>query len=292
MSKTLKVAFYQVQCPDGITFADVLTKARRKKDEDRTIEVHQKLIRLQDISKSKDNWEGDTIHIRMDEVPPKASIDGELSNIELEDDEGIGEETAFLYNEAIDILALQQNIYGVTEPSFCRYFEKAAQINGPIFLFPVIQSGALQKFTNLHTVKKIEVKLARPKNMKQFAKTDGKSTSDVIEMINNFEAPTANITLSVGRNRKEELNLNSVKNLVKGLLGMNQSGDNVKSIKISGAATGFGSTAIELIEERMIEQFSAEPDEDRRVKYATRKDLIKTAWDNREAELIQQFGGN
>ena len=99
MSKLMKVDFYKVVMPENAAckFDEILDRISAiPADDHRNVVRAGYPIRLQEATKGGAVWEGEFVRIRMDEIPVKASLGGAIEPIELEDDEGIGEETAFL----------------------------------------------------------------------------------------------------------------------------------------------------------------------------------------------------
>ncbi|WP_442940553.1 DUF6731 family protein [Nostoc sp.] len=68
-----------------------------------------------------------------------------MSDIQLAQNEGIGEQSAFIYHPATSILALQSNRNGVSPGDFAKYFEIFAGTNASISFDPVIQMSVLQR---------------------------------------------------------------------------------------------------------------------------------------------------
>jgi hypothetical protein len=115
MTRQIKINFYRVYMPDGagITFEGILESVDQSpNDEGRNLLVRDCPIRLQSLNKLQQGWEGDMIRIRMNEVPIKASLAGIVEPLEFEDNEGLGEETAFIYNPLIQVLMSQRNQSG------------------------------------------------------------------------------------------------------------------------------------------------------------------------------------
>ena len=101
MFRKLKMDFLKVVLPDEFprSFESVLNAVNvSPKDDARNAIRNDCPFRLQEARQTGDYWKGEMIRIRMDQLPIKAKLSGDISSIDLEDDEGIGEETAFLYH--------------------------------------------------------------------------------------------------------------------------------------------------------------------------------------------------
>lgn len=112
MSKTLNIDFFKVVMPSNINlaFGEVLQKVITLPAEQRF-----KVVRLHHLSVHEANfgwqqtWEGEIICIRMDNVPAKADLAGKIEDFKLADNEGIGEQSAFIYHPNTNIMLLQSN---------------------------------------------------------------------------------------------------------------------------------------------------------------------------------------
>jgi hypothetical protein len=122
--------------PDGAsTFEQLIEQVdATPPDDNRNLEVGTNPARLQVSGVWNQCREGEMVRIRMDTLPRKASLDGALEDLDFGDDEGLGEETAFLYHPPTRILAIQRNRTGVSASSLVWYFKEKGQIDRPIQL--------------------------------------------------------------------------------------------------------------------------------------------------------------
>ena len=164
----MKIDFYKVIMPeDSKTFHECIEDARKKKDDaSRNVEHGDSFFRLDKASYSKKDgvWQGDMTRIRMSGLPSKANKNGEKADLGLNDDEGIGEDTTFLFCPAISVLALQRNRFGMSSARFAHYFESICNIDGMIDLEPVIGGESLKRLQKIKEVRGVEVRFAGTEN--------------------------------------------------------------------------------------------------------------------------------
>jgi hypothetical protein len=119
MPKTIKIDFFKVTMPDdaAVTFEAHLDAIQQipLQDDARTRSLRGDPVRLQQLHHRAGCVEGDMVRTRMDSLPEKSNVDtGELTPLDLREEEGLGEETAFLYDPPSRCLAIQRNRYSVS----------------------------------------------------------------------------------------------------------------------------------------------------------------------------------
>jgi hypothetical protein len=207
MTRQIKINFYRVYMPDGagITFEGILESVDQSpNDEGRNLLVRDCPIRLQSLNKLQQGWEGDMIRIRMNEVPIKASLAGIVEPLEFEDNEGLGEETAFIYNPLIQVLMSQRNQSGVSASAISRYFQDKGALSKPIIFEPVFEGDTEERLKKLKKVSKFEVKLAGLDSMKPHGES-GFGVNKILDLYDTFQSPTISLTLSMGHKKKGAL---------------------------------------------------------------------------------------
>lgn len=102
-------------------------------------------IRLQTLQKEKNYWKMQFVKVRDSIVPSKVNSSGDFTEIELDDDEYIGEDVACLYYPEKHVIAIQRNFYSVSSKNICEYFNQISQVKfhyKHIYLFePIIDSS-------------------------------------------------------------------------------------------------------------------------------------------------------
>src|SRR5438046_1281762 len=122
MASTVTVDFFRVRIEEqAVTFQKLLTRIIALTALERNLKTSDGVLRLHALQAVQQSQEGDMTRIRLTDLPARGSLEGELSAIDLDDDEGLAEQAAFLYRPATDILLLQRNRNSVTARSFARY---------------------------------------------------------------------------------------------------------------------------------------------------------------------------
>jgi hypothetical protein len=166
MSKDRKVCvdYFSVIEEKG-TFCQILKDIEAITDkENRNYYTDDTPVRLDEIHKvslSKVNTiEGDLIKIRMDNIPMRASVKGSKKTLGLNDDEGLGEETAFLYAPEHNVVIIQRNRWGTTPRKFETYFNHfGTRSNSMITLEPMICRDTIEKMESANSYRKLIVKV-------------------------------------------------------------------------------------------------------------------------------------
>jgi hypothetical protein len=284
----MRVDFYKVVMPEDskVEFEGILNEVCRSPDDDtRNIEIRESPVRLRKGGIASGNWEADMTRIRMNMLPVKAKLSGEIEPIRLRDDEGIGEETAFLYHPPKQTLVLQRNMHGVSASALAAYFESKGGLSGPIILEPILQQGAYEKLADLQVVTKFDIRIAAHSDLNSL-KNSGHGVASMIDVLTEFQAPHAAISLSMGRERKGSLAVKQVINTAKRVLGLSSGEANpVTKIVVSGRTDDDERLVLDLLQYRLFEWVELDPDEDRRVSYRQRRTALRSTWNKNRAQI-------
>jgi hypothetical protein len=288
---------------DGPPFEDVLdaVAALPAHTEDRIVVVHDTPARLNVMTTSTSARirQGELVRIRMDQIPVRASLTGEVGTFPLDDDEGVGEETAFLYHDNLAVLALQRNRLGITNYGFVRYFTEHAQdlldMDGFITLVPVLEPATMARLAQVQVVRRFDVRFAgvhNPQALLGDAPSPG--VSKMLDLIETFEAPSAHIELSMGHERTGSLDVQRVKRTARRLLRIEggAEGDRapIRRIEIHGRTDDEEPLVLDLLQDRMIEYADLELDAERHLPYARRRRALRDAFSRRRDQLRSLFG--
>jgi hypothetical protein len=245
-------------------------------------------VRLQEFTALGRLVEGDLVRIRMDQLPLRAELAGPVSPIDLDDDEGLGEETAFLYDVALRVLAIQRNRTGVSASALMEYCERKAGLRLPIVLTPVLQLDAMQRLMRMQVVRTVEVAFAGPDNGALFRGLDV-GLEGLARLQQEMQAPRASFTLSMGH-KGGTLALDRAKGLAQALLSNFAPTETpVTKLLLKGCPDGEEMTALDLLQDRMVGLEDVELGGDRRVDYGKRSSALRAAWEKQREALGQQF---
>lgn len=291
--KKIKFDFYEVVMPEkeneqSISFESIIEQISQLSldDENRNCEIRGFPIRLQCTSTFNQLWEGELIKIRMNELPIKASLTGVLQPIILKDDEGLGEETAFLYDPKTKTLVIQSNKFGVSASVLSKFFQEKSRLDEEIILLPILQGDVMERLGRMTSFQRLDISVSGINNISAI-QSDNYGVSKAIDLANIFSAPVVNLTLSMGH-YKGSLNLENVMQSVKKLLNLSQQNEGqIRKLQVSGDSEIDGKDILDLLLYRIQEEIEVE-EINRRVPYEVRQAAIRSAWNSRKNEIISR----
>jgi len=290
MPRKIRVDFYQVDTQKpSVLFEDIIQQISSfPSDESRNIEIRGFPIRLSTSSQRLGFWQGDLMRIRMNDIPTKASLSGETEPLELDDDEGLGEETAFLYHIQTNVLMMQRNRLGVSASAFAKYCRSMCHLDEDITFDPILRGNVLERLAQMQIVRKFELKVARVEDLTILQGQD-RGVDEVLNIKDVFNAPNVSLTVSVG-NRKNISLGNVIETAKKLFRSASDNSVNVKKIEVSGANEEDNQTdIIDLLEYWIREEIRINPIDLRIVSYAERLQALEQAWERRREELGRMF---
>ena len=291
-ARKVRFDFYRVTVRDDeMTFDQILSRARGlAAGQARTRTVNGTPVRLQVISQTQAPTTGDMGRIRMTELPPRATLGGRLSDLNLDADEGLGEETAFSYYSGLQVLVVQRNFYGVSAPSLAGYF---TAISGKVVVLePVIEPGALARLRRITDVRQFDVSVAGIHNPATIAAQERQDPGFIkmANLLEEFEAPAVHMHISMEHERGS-LSIRRVRSAARRLISLNNSGEvRVKKIEVRGTTSDDELLIVDLLKDRMVEEIEVRLNTRRRLPYNARARALVEAYNTREAQLQSLFG--
>jgi hypothetical protein len=281
----LNVDFFRVRIePDGPLFENVIDTTIGLGAKARNLQFHADILRLQTAQSVRQTREGDMTRIRMTDLPLRVKADGSIAEIDFDVDEGLGEQSAFLYHIPTETLAVQRNRYSVTPGNLAYYFMQMAAPNSVIFLDPVLEEDTIQRMANMEVVRRFQVKFARVDNPTIF-EAQGRSLKDFADTMTYFQSPSANFELSMGQKRGS-LPVRIVKMAANALNAVRSDSprNKVAVIELRGTDAEGNPDILDLVEDRMMEEVEVEA-QGRHARYPARRAAVREAFGNREQEL-------
>ena len=215
-SQIVKVDFYRVV--DGgvgrIEFRNALRAAMRSRGGNRSRDVFGERVDLYECHEAGAIIEGEIGRVRMNDTPAIANSDCSVAEIELEDDQGIAERTAFLYDSHRSALALHAKREAVSASRIAGYCDRFSPNDIESFsLNPILRPDAAQKFRSINVVKKVEVEYSR--GAAGVIANPDPSTRSFVTNLQNLEGETMTVVVSSGRRRQNRLSLERVTSLIR-----------------------------------------------------------------------------
>lgn len=255
MNKSVKVEFYWLEMPEevGLRFEQVLEQiAALPTGEERTHTVGATPLRLQSLESREGVWIGRLVRIRFDQSVLRASIEGELEEVELGPGVGLGTEQAFLWAPDLGVLALQKSPGGVSARGLRDYIELAGDLPSAPTLEKVLREDVRRKFMQMEDLRDFELRVALGEHADPFSGSANPLHS-VAELFREYGAPQIAITLKRGT-RRGSLDLKRVNEAAKTLLALRDHDEKpVKKIKVMGSAAETEPEKLDLIAHPMVE---------------------------------------
>jgi hypothetical protein len=293
MSNTvkMKIDFYEVEKNDA-SFEKIArdVAALPEEDEQRNVLISGRPARLISFKETADLIEGDIVRIRMDNLPKKASLCGALEDLDLEDDEGIGEETAFMFIKKYSLLLLQRNRFGLTASAFSSYFEKLGSSENPIMLIPILPGDALLRLDKMQKITKFQVRVAGANNTNIIKENSDCGLSGILDLRKHFEAPYIDFSFSVGR-KEQSLPIKIVKNVSRKIFNDPELSCNVSKLEITGKSDENMREKLDIIEDFVKCEQVVESGDNRSVSYQSRRQAIWASWLEKKTEVVNLLRG-
>jgi hypothetical protein len=158
----VRVDFYRLETPaTGQAAKAALARVLAlPKDKSRTLHISGVPFRAQELTVAEGVWRGDMERIRMDDVPVIADLDGSREEINLDKDQGIGEDTAFRYDEKTQVLAIQAHRSGMSASRWGYYFGHFSENDVALVPIAIARLDADDSISRLTRVQKVHVRVA------------------------------------------------------------------------------------------------------------------------------------
>lgn len=279
MIKKVTFDFYKVEMPSGYSFESAIEELSKvNKLEDRVVEIDGDPLRWEEADTTSKFITGDLVKLRMYLLPSKGGLHSKVEDIGLNPDEGIAEETVFLYDKQTHTLVYQRNRYGVSASRFQKYLLHFYKLKGgTIDFLPLLRKSGLERLEKIDEIRKFSYRVARPTSNKYDRISDG-ATEESIELLDDLSAMSVNIELSMGH-YKGSMAIDRVKERVKKLFRRESTNANEpKKIYISGVDKYGTPDQFDLLDLRIKQEESLKPDQNRRLTYAARKEAADNAF--------------
>lgn len=161
------------------------------------------------VSQGEDIWVLQFIRMRDNNLPKRAYESKITEDMELDDDEYIGEEVIAIYDDSTNILALQRNRNSLSVTGIEKYMNETWEHSDGtiIHLRPILSKTDVDSFVseNKKEYKKIIFKIADTSGVSEDTYNNS-SLSAILKTARNHEGQFIEVTISNGRSKKKKLN--------------------------------------------------------------------------------------
>lgn len=283
-TKPMSVLFFRTS--DG--FAEGLkTTAAIADSVQRVRELKGVKYRAEKFGKHRGHHHGDVVRVRDSLMPGRTRLDQDgVQDLPLREGDFIGEETAFLFDPRINVIALQSNRFGISASLFAQYFQSL--LGTPLAPMELVLDNDLiaARLDRFDEIRKLEVDVAMsgPEHLSRM----GLSGNALVELMGRAGANRLKLVLQADRGGA----LSHAKELAKKIFRFADHDDEnvLTKARLEGLSDAGEKTILDLLESKMFEGVTLRVEEGvRRVPYNARLYGLQEAYGRREEELLERF---
>ncbi|WP_420552404.1 DUF6731 family protein [Tenacibaculum aiptasiae] len=218
-TKDLSIYYYKIT-PKAITKEDrrlhqeELTKAFEIPNQENLENIIQTNgeVGLFEVKKRNDFTFGTFSFTQTESIPPRQNKNTkEINKLDLEEDDGLGYQTSFLFDSQTNIIVLVNRRPGVNAKSIEKFIKH--NFNTPNFtLEKITNKSSMENFFKTKSYKKLKVKLASPTNINKLVDGSDLLPVEIPSLANKFEA--GKLSFEFEAETKQSLNISKVREVV------------------------------------------------------------------------------
>ena len=289
MQKKVSADFFRVKMPDDEprVFTGLLAGLLKDKPNlaDRNLRLGGYWYRLQFLEQKGSLWLGSFIRIRMDDLPGIAKLSGDTRELNLDQDEGLDDETSFVYTQRYGAIVIQRNFQAVRPGTVETYINKIADCD--LSFEVILQRDAFERLGRMKLIRSFDFRLASPTNP---VYKNVRAVRGILDSAEYLGALRAGVVLSMGRG-KGSLTPSRIIDAARTLAQLHGRQAEVEKVLVKGSR-GLPDEPLEtidLLEYRLVEEFKVETIDRRLPGPEIRKELA-SALSRQDEELREQFG--
>ena len=293
-AKFITVEFYRlsVSGAGSATFADLFDPISKLPLPQRIYPIDDIPIWLLDFKVADQFIQGDMVRLRMTDLPNKGKLSGDIEDLNLQDDEGISEQSAFFYHKETRVLLFQKVKEGIDIGQFCNYFSEHSGSTGIVIDEPILEADAMRKFESFKEIRQFDLKVANLEGIEIHEDPDA-AVEELLDINKELNSSTMEITFSVERQKNKFLKKIKVFRMANDLVKRYTSHKSaVRKLKVGGISDQDKYMFLDLLGTRMKEKIRVNYSEDERnrsIPFDARIDAIKELWAEKQAELFKMF---
>lgn len=289
MIKNIKYDFYRVEMPQDshLRFQAVLNDIYALNGRRRLDESSDHPIRLHFLERRDAIVIGDMAKIKMSDIPGKMKKSGETADLELDDDEGLGEIASFIYHPVTKVFVYMRNRSSVSIVLFNNYIQNKLGVHGINFV-PIMHEDAYRRLERLVQIQRLDFEVAAPGNGTIFREL-GLSPDGNIGLMNAAPRVRMAIAFSTGHERGTSLPIRAINQLIARVRAAVQPGHDDVSLIVSGREDMMEKEVIDLFEDMLTDSHNVNLRAQRTITDEQRHHAITSVWLGHRERLIRDF---
>lgn len=206
----------------GFDFLRWAKKVSELNPENKTFPYYQEKCSMDNPEYANELWYFNFNRLRDTNIPKKIRIDGESEEVELDDDEYIGESALMIYDPIYapkkNIIILQRNMHSLGVSGIIHYLNKVwgFEDNIKLELLPIVDLKAREVLNKDTGYKKIEIKLGNIEKNASIAEGTG-LFNNIYDLLREYNGLAAQISIGIGRTKKRYLNHKKVTQVIEAI---------------------------------------------------------------------------
>lgn len=259
-------------------FEKLLKLIEAKSPADRLQKVGRSQIRFGKITEDSEGVGAIGVLIRMDDFPVVVSLAGGHEDLDIEDDQGVGERIGLYYWKTKGVIALEvRRVLATSRVEDYFIYHSDSQVS----LRPILKKNEYGRYLDLEKVTRISAKVESPANGKALM---GGALSQLFKMREDTGAHTLEVVVSTGRSG-EPLERKQANAIVKQL---KDSGE-TRKLEVTGRNEE-GREFIDFIADRLADEVDMSEPGLRTVPDKTRLSTVKMSLHKHKKEIIEIVG--
>lgn len=255
MLDTVKVKFdffgVRIAENSSINFEEALNALLAMSPEEGSIKIDNTDCFICDSRKIQECYAFLFSKIRMDHLPLRRKRNRDRRPLDLDDDEGLGEDMAIAYSPSLKIVSVQKNVHSVSANNIVKLVNDFFPQMQLSFL-PIVKHDALERFSKCGILKKARIKLQGTDDL-SFLKNSNFSPEEKLTIQHMLTEPYVDIVYSVGRKQISLSEKIKQKVMFWANYSRTEENNNVLAIEITGKEDEKSKTvAIDLLDDRLI----------------------------------------
>jgi hypothetical protein len=288
MIKQLRYDFYRIVMPNGsgVDFGTALSQINALNGKVRVDETGEYPIRLHSLFPGAVYVLGDIARIRMNDIPPKMRLSGETELLYLDEDQGLGEITSFIYHPGLSVLMMMRNRNAVSAFGLCHYVENKCNLWG-IKIEHILQAEAYKRIQRLERIQRLDLEVAAPGNGSIFNELK-LIPETAIDLMGKSPRVRLSLSFSTGYDRDVSLPKKLIEKIVTAFHAIKvQPSDESVSLTVSGRENVFEKEVIDLFEDVFTDLLDVNIKNQRRITDDQRHQATRIVWDKNRDMLVQ-----